>query len=77
MNDDDPIINIDTTAINPTTYTLDDLTVTIPPTQDIGNITLTMPEPPFTINPDFESHKIKKELGIDVLQEVKRSFGEE
>ena len=74
MNEDDDYIQINTGPL-----TLDDLTVTIPPTQDIGlnsgTLTITMPdEEVFVTKPDFESKKIKRELGIDLVQEIKKCF---
>jgi hypothetical protein len=30
----------------------------------------------FVKTPDYDSRKVKQELGIDMIQEIKRSFGE-
>ena len=73
MHDDD-YIHIDTT----TDYTFDTVTVPNPSmSPSTSTITLTMPEEDlFVKTPDYDSIKVKKELGIDMIQEIKRSFGE-
>ena len=72
MHDEDPyIIDLDTTL----TSTYDTVTV---PSVSAGTLTLTMPEEEdlFVKTPDYDSRKVKQELGIDMIQEIKRSFGE-
>ena len=73
MHDEDPyIIDLDTTTV---TSTYDTVTV---PSVSAGTLTLTMPEEEdlFVKTPDYDSRKVKQELGIDMIQEIKRSFGE-
>tara|TARA_B100000212_G_C27298611_1_gene500518 strand:+ start:491 stop:706 length:216 start_codon:yes stop_codon:yes gene_type:complete len=71
MHDEDPyIIDLDTTL----TSTYDTVTV---PSVSASTITLSMPdEEVFVKTPDYDSRKVKQELGIDMIQEIKRSFGE-
>lgn len=54
-------------------------TITIPSTGSItlgGNLTLNTGDEVFVKTPDYDSKKLKQELGIDMIQELKRSFGE-
>ena len=76
MHDDDDYITIDTTTLDEPYYsTQGTYTVNMAPSD--STLTLTMPdEPVFTKTPDYESKKIKSDVGIDMIQEIKRSFGE-
>tara|TARA_B100001057_G_C22118236_1_gene669759 strand:+ start:73 stop:303 length:231 start_codon:yes stop_codon:yes gene_type:complete len=71
---------IDGIIINTDDINLTYDTVTIPATTmspSTSTITLSMPEEDvFVKTPDYDSIKVKKELGIDMIQEIKRSFGE-
>ena len=74
MHDDDDYISINTNDVTLGTYD----TVTIPSVSMApSTITLSMPEEDlFVKTPDYASRKVKQELGIDMIQELKRSFGE-
>ncbi|OUX04103.1 MAG: hypothetical protein CBE00_13390 [Planctomycetaceae bacterium TMED240] len=74
MHDDDEYISINTNDVTLGTYD----TVTIPSVSMApSTITLSMPEEDlFVKTPDYDSRKVKQELGIDMIQELKRSFGE-
>ena len=75
MHDDDEYITINTNDVTLGTYD----TMTIPSVSMApSTITLSMPddENVFIKTPDYDSTKVKKELGIDMIQEIKRSFGE-
>jgi hypothetical protein len=74
MHDDDDYISINTNDVTLGTYD----TVTIPSVSMApSTITLSMPEEDlFVKTPDYDSRKVKQELGIDMIQELKRSFGE-
>ena len=74
MHDDDDYISINTNDVTLGTYD----TVTIPSVSMApSTITLSMPEEDlFVKTPDYDSRKVKQELGIDMIQELKRSLGE-
>ena len=75
MHDEDEYFSIDTSTLDDLTFD----TVTIPSvTTAPSTITLSMPddENVFIKTPDYDSKKVKQELGIDMIQEIKRSFGE-
>ena len=74
MHDDDDYISINTNDVTLGTYDR----VTIPSVSMApSTITLSMPEEDlFVKTPDYDSRKVKQELGIDMIQELKRSFGE-
>ena len=60
---------VDTTLAHPTVYNVS----TSPST-----ITLTSPEEEvFIKTPDYDSKKVRQELGIDMIQNVKRKFENE
>ena len=71
---EDQIYTIDTTSLDDLTFD----TVTIPTLSNTtSTITLSMPdENVFIKTPDYDSKKVKQELGIDMIQELKTSFGE-
>tara|TARA_B100000035_G_C20752828_1_gene444764 strand:+ start:268 stop:492 length:225 start_codon:yes stop_codon:yes gene_type:complete len=72
---EDQIYTIDTTSLDDLTFD----TVSIPSVSNTtSTITLSMPddENVFIKTPDYDSKKVKQELGIDMIQEIKRSFGE-
>lgn len=72
---EDQIYTIDTTSLDDLTFD----TVAIPSVSSTtSTITLSMPddENVFIKTPDYDSKKVKQELGIDMIQEIKRSFGE-
>lgn len=72
---EDQIYTIDTTSLDDLTFD----TVSIPSVSSTtSTITLSMPddENVFIKTPDYDSKKVKQELGIDMIQEIKRSFGE-
>jgi len=57
------------------TYNINDYlvdTVTIPNTT-----TITIDDEVFTTTPDYESKKMKSEIGVDMIQNVKRKFENE
>ena len=57
------------------TYNINDYlvdTVTIPNTT-----TVTIDDKVFTTTPDYESKKMKSEIGVDMIQNVKRKFENE
>jgi len=57
------------------TYNINDYlvdTVTIPNTT-----TVTIDDEVFTTTPDYESKKMKSEIGVDMIQNVKRKFENE
>ena len=74
MHDDDDYISINTNDVTLGTYD----TVTIPSVSMApSTITLSMPEEDlFVKTPDYDSRKVKQALGMDMIQELKRRFGE-
>lgn len=86
MHDDDEedTVSIDMSSIDfdNLTYNTVDTTLAYPTVYNVSTspstITLTSPEEEvFIKTPDYDSKKVRQELGIDMIQNVKRKFENE